>query len=423
MRMIYTLLLTLAAPFVFVWLMLRSRRQTGEPDAWRERLGRLRLASHAPLIWIHAASLGEVQAAAPLVDALATRYPQYQLLITTFTATARRRAHERFGDRATVSLLPYDLPGCVRCFVDTAGPMLAVFVETELWPNLYRTLAHRQVPLLLVSARLSARAFPRYRRLRALIRPALQAVLGIAAQTRIDAERFVALGAAADKVSVMGNLKFDSRIAERVAERGAALRQALGARPLWVAGSTRPGEEQVLLEAFGRIRETLPNATLVLAPRHPERAAAIAELASAAGFTAVLRSDHGADVAVPVVLIVDGVGELLDFYAAADVVFVGGTIAEIGGHNILEPAALGRPVIAGPHIGNWRELADAMSKRGGLQIAADAGALAQAVIKLLQDDTARNAAGAAALAVVEENRGALERALAIIDQFMPPNHL
>lgn len=420
MRGLYTLLLILIAPLVFIWLAVRSRRQTGAADPWRERCGGIELRGAGPVIWIHAASLGEVQAASALVNELIARYPGHRLLVTTFTATARRRAGELFGNRAAVSALPYDLPWCVARFLGRAHPAMAVMIETELWPNLYHALARRRVPIVIVSARLSPRAFVRYRRWRPLVAPLLAVVTRIGAQTRLDAERFVALGAGAEHVSVIGNLKFDNPPPDDAAAGGDALRRRyFGGRPVWVAGSTRAGEEETLLAAFKAVRARVADCALVVAPRHPERAQAVAALAAAAGMDVALRSSGHESLLEASVLIVDRVGELIDFYAAADMVFVGGTCVDIGGHNILEPAALGRPIVTGPHLQNWRDLAAAMSARGGLTIAADADELATAAINLLTDADARERAGEAARAAVEDNRGALERALKLIDAVIP----
>ncbi|HET7369646.1 MAG TPA: 3-deoxy-D-manno-octulosonic acid transferase [Gammaproteobacteria bacterium] len=415
MRVLYTLVLALIAPLAFAWLALRSRRQTGEADAIGERLGHLPARPKSNPIWIHAASLGEAQAAQSLIESLLARQPRPSLLITTFSATARRHCRERYGARAVVAAVPYDLPLFVNRVVREADPRVAVFVETEIWPNLYRALDRRRVPIIIVSARLSGRAFDRYRRVRRLIAACLQRVNRIGAQTQADAERFVALGAPAARVSVIGNLKFDRQPTADLTERGAALRrERLGDRPVWVAGSTREGEEASLLEAFKTIRQRAPDAVLVLAPRHPERASALGVMAEAAGFESDLLSKSRGPLDAAI-LIVDRVGELMPFYAAADVVFVGGTLVDIGGHNILEPAMLGRPVITGPHLANWRDLAGEMTAAGGLTVVNSAAELAEAVSRLLADGDARAQTGAAAQACVQRNRGALECALNLIE--------
>ncbi|HET6655896.1 MAG TPA: 3-deoxy-D-manno-octulosonic acid transferase [Gammaproteobacteria bacterium] len=420
MRALYTLAMALIAPIAFGWLGIRSRRQIGEPDAWRERCGHLPAKPHANPVWIHAASLGEAQAAQSLIEALLAREQRPALLITTFSATARQHCRERYGDRAIVAALPYDLPLFVNRLLRDAQPQVAIFVETEIWPNLYRALDRRQVPIAIMSARISSRAFGRYRRFRGLIADSLARVATVGAQTQADAERFIALGAPAARVSVIGNLKFDRQAPAELAEQGAALRREwFCERPVWVAGSTREGEEAILLEAFKAIRQRHPDSALVLVPRHPERASALAALAEAAGFDFRLYSNSRSPLDAAI-LIVDTVGVLMQFYAAADVVFVGGTLVEIGGHNILEPAILGRPVVTGTHLANWRELAGEMAEAGGLTVVDGAAALADAVGRLLADDEARAQSGAAARASLERNRGATERALNLIDSLVTP---
>lgn len=417
MRLLYTILLTLIAPIAFAWLAVRSRRQTGAPDAWRERLGRLPATFERAPIWIHAASLGEAQAAQSLIEALLERDPAQPLLITTFSATARRHCRQRFGKRATVVALPYDLPLFVNRFLRNARPRLAIFVETEIWPNLYRALARRRVPIVIVSGRLSPRAFKRYRRFfGGLVASCLKQTAQIAAQTRADADRFIALGAPAARVSVIGNLKFDTQPPKDAVTRGAALRRELfGERPVWVAGSTREGEESIVLSAFQRVRERVSGCALVIAPRHPERASAVAELAAAADMEAAMRSNLRDGRCDAPVLIVDAVGELMDFYAAADVAFVGGTLVDVGGHNILEPTVLGRPVVTGPHLDNWHDLASEMVSRGGLTVVNETPELAEAVSRLLSDTEARARAGTAARTCVEASRGATKRALRLLE--------
>ncbi|HET6725482.1 MAG TPA: 3-deoxy-D-manno-octulosonic acid transferase [Gammaproteobacteria bacterium] len=412
MRVIYTLTTAMIAPFAFGWLAIRSRRQTGAPDAARERRGHLPDKPGPSPIWIHAASLGEARAAQPLIDVLIADHP---LLITTFTATARRHCRERYAGRATVTMLPYDLPPFVNRFLRAARPCMAIFIETEIWPNLYRALSRRQTPIVIVSARISTRAFERYRRFQSLVTPCLKETSKIAAQTQADADRFIALGAPAERVSVIGNLKFDTRPPPDAASRGAALRAAsFGGRPVWVAGSTREGEEEIVLKAFEAVRARVPDCVLVLAPRHPERAPLVAALAAATGCKSVLRSALKDTECDAPILIIDAVGELVDFYAAADVVFVGGTFANVGGHNVLEPAMLGRPLVTGPHLENWRGVAEDMRSDGGLAVVGNVAELAKTVSRLLADANARTDAGAAARASVERHRGATARALRLI---------
>lgn len=416
-RALYTGLLYLIAPLAFVWMALRARRQTGAPDALRERCGYVpTVPVGESSLWVHAASLGEVKAAQGLIDALLARDCPGPLVITTFSATARQYCIARFGDRATVAALPYDVPLFVARFLRATRPAAAIFVETEIWPTIYHALYRRKTPLCIVSARLSARAFRHYWFLRRLMTPCLERATLIASQTRADADRFLALGAPAGCVSVSGNIKFDTRLASTLIERGKALRHRLfGARFVWVAGSTREGEDAAILTAFAALREAAPDAVLVLAPRHPERAHFLAKQVEAAGCSAELYSRHQG-IMMRDVLIIDSVGLLLDFYVGADVVFVGGSlVADVGGHNILEPAMLGRPVVTGPHLDNWRALAHEMQQTGAMAMVPDADALGRKLIQWQADSAQRRRVGAAAQRCVEGNRGALARVLTAID--------
>ena len=341
MRILYLLAVYLTAPVISAVLLARGLRDRSYWHNFRERFG---LGPRRPPhgVWVHAVSVGEVQASAPLVTALARRHPDLALTVTTFTPTGAARARALFGNIAEVRYVPYDLPGAVRRFLKRVDPALAVIFETELWPNLYRECGRRRVPLVLASARISERSLGRYRRLGALFRDALSQASIVAAQGEADAARFRALGADAASTHVTGNLKFDFELPEDLAERGRRLRRHYArGRPLWVAGSTHEGEEAAVLEAHAQVRGTHPDALLAIAPRHPQRFAAVAQLLGEAGVTFTRRS-HGEQAGdeARAVLLLDSLGELLEFYAAADVAFVGGSLVPLGGHNLLEPAAL-----------------------------------------------------------------------------------
>src|SRR5579872_1692185 len=270
-RFLYTLTLLLLAPFAFLWLAWRALRQTGAPDKLGERLGSSPFMQPGTAIWVHGASVGEIRAAAPLIQALHRGYPERPILVTTFTATGRRHARQLFGDKVMVSLLPYDLPFFVSRWLNCTRPALAVIMETEIWPNLYAACAKRRIPLLLVSARMSERAYLRYQRYASLVRGALRCASAIAVQGPADLERFRALGAEESTLAVMGNLKFDISVTDETLASGKALREKLfGRRKVLVAGSTREGEEPLLLDAFRKLLLRQPESVLVLAPRHPE---------------------------------------------------------------------------------------------------------------------------------------------------------
>jgi 3-deoxy-D-manno-octulosonic-acid transferase len=420
LRFLYLLAVYLAAPLmsaVFLWRGLRDR------SYWRnfsERFGfGAHLAPHG--VWLHAVSVGEVQACAALVSALHRRHPQLPLTVTTFTPTGAARARALFGNLAQVRYVPYDLPGAVRRFLSRVQPGLAVIFETELWPNLYRECGRRRVPLVLASARLSARSLGRYRHLGALFRATLSQAALVAAQGPADAERFRALGADPASTHVTGNIKFDLELPPDIAARGARLREQYARnRPLWVAGSTHGGgEEQAVLEAHRRVRARHPQALLVLAPRHPPRCAEVAQALGAAGIS-YLRRSQAADAAADAceVLLLDSLGELLDFYAAADVAFVGGSLVPVGGHNLLEPAALGVPILTGPNNFNSEEIARLLIARGAAEVVRDAAELGARLSALLADPQERERMGAAASASVDGNRGALGKLLTLIEPLL-----
>jgi len=362
-----------------------------------------------------------VQACAPLVSALARRHPDLPLTVTTLTPTGAARARALFGNLAQVRYLPYDLPGAVRRFLRRLQPRLAVIFETELWPNLYRECGRRRIPLVLASARISVRSADRYRRLGALFRETLARTAVVAAQGAADAERFRSLGADPASTHVTGNIKFDFELPPDIAARGARLRaQYAQQRPLWVAGSTHGGiEEQAVLAAQQQVRRQHADALLVLAPRHPPRFDEVAQALRTAAVSFVRRSaaDSLSDSGCAVLLL-DSLGELLDFYAAADLAFVGGSLAPIGGHNLLEPAALGVPILTGPDNHNSAEIARLLIARGAAHVVHDGTELGTRVSELLADPAARERMGAAGRASVDSNRGALEKLLALIEPLL-----
>jgi 3-deoxy-D-manno-octulosonic-acid transferase len=420
LRFLYLIAVYLAAPIissVFLWRGLRDR------SYWRnfgERFG-----FGAPAVphgvWIHAASVGEVQACAPLVGVLRERYPDLPLTVTALTPTGAARARALFGSAAQVRYVPFDLPGSVRRFFRRLQPRLAVIFETELWPNLYRECGRRRVPLVLASARVSPRSAGRYRRLGALFRDTLSQASVVAAQGAGDAERFRALGADPASTHVTGNLKFDFELPPQTVDRGARLREQYArGRPLWVAGSTHGGgEEQTLLEAQRQVRAVHPETLLVLAPRHPQRFAEVAALLHQARMSFVRRSQGAAPAAQSCeVLLLDSLGELLDFYAAADVAFVGGSLVPVGGHNLLEPAALGVPILTGPDNANSEEIFRLLVACGAAQVVHDAAELGARISTLLANPEARVRIGAQGRASVDSNRGALGKLLGLIEPLL-----
>jgi 3-deoxy-D-manno-octulosonic-acid transferase len=413
-RRLYTLLLYLALPFASLIVLARGLREREYWRGWRERFG-IGVAGAGGGIWVHAVSVGEVQVAALLVRALRERAPRLEVTLTCATPTGRGLARSLLPDIA-VSYAPYDLPGSVQRYLARVRPRLLVLIESELWPNLLHELQRAATPTLIASARISARSSERYRRLPGLLRAALQGGVWVAAQSEADAQRFIALGVPAGRVSVVGNLKFDRGPSADTAARGAALRSQYGqGRALWVAGSVHPGVElESVLAAHRRVLERL-DALLVLAPRHPPRFEEMAELIVSQGWR-LLRRSSGMQDAQAQVLLLDSLGELQDFYAAAEVAFVGGSLVPIGGHNVLEPAAVGVPVLSGPQLFNSPEVARVLRVQGALTVVADAEALGCELQRLLAEPDTRARQGAAGRATIEANRGALGRVIALIDR-------
>jgi 3-deoxy-D-manno-octulosonic-acid transferase len=420
LRILYLLAAYLTAPLISVVFLWRGMRNRSYWHNFRERWG---FGARRPSggVWLHAVSVGEVQACAPLVGALSRRHPRLPLTVTTFTPTGAARARALFGNVADVRYVPFDLPGAVRRFLRRVEPQLAVIFETELWPNLYRECRRRRIPLVLASARISERSLGRYQRLGALFRDAVSGASIVAAQGEGDAARFRALGAAPDSTHVTGNLKFDFELPQGLIERGQLLRgEYARGRAMWVAGSTHEGEEAAVLEAQRLVRAAHADALVVIAPRHPARFAAVAQQLAAAGVSFVRRSDGegAAGAAAAEVLLLDSLGELLEFYAAADVAFVGGSLVAVGGHNLLEPAALGLPILTGPNNFNGAEVARLLTARGAAAVVRSAPELGTRVGALLDDPAERARIGALGRDSVEASRGALGRLLELIEPLL-----
>ena len=414
-RLLYQIVALLLVPVACVTLAIRSLRDNSYRANFAQRFG-FGARSAAPSIWVHAVSVGEVQAASELVKELRRRYPEIPLTLTTVTPTGAARARALFAGDVDVRFVPYDLTGSVRRFFDRVQPRLAVILETELWPNLYDECGRRGVPLVLASARISPRSVGRYRLLASLFRKTLANGIVIAAQSAADAERFRSIGANPARTHVIGNVKFDLHVAADHRERGAALRaqHAATQRFVWVAGSTHDGEEQQVLRAHALLRAAGVDALLVLAPRHPPRFDTVAQRLRAQGLRIARRSAGEYADAATDVLLLDTLGELSLYYAAADVAFVGGSLVPIGGHNLLEPAALGIATLTGPHVFNAEDIAAALVAEGAVACVDDGETLQRALLTLAHDPDQRARRGAKGIAVVDRNRGTLERLIALL---------
>jgi 3-deoxy-D-manno-octulosonic-acid transferase len=418
MYYLYNILVYLAAPFAVLVQLWRSLRDPSYRDRLGERFG-LGQAIPGDIIWIHAVSVGEVQAAQPLIAQLQARHPRYGILITTVTPTGAARARLLFGDRVHLRYVPLDLPGSVKRFFDRVQPKLAMILETELWPNLYDECGKRGIPLVLASARISPRSVGKYRRLVPLFRKTLSHGIVIAAQSEPDAERFHSIGATPERTHVTGNIKFDFQPPEGIETKGRRWREKHApGRPIWVAGSTHEGEEPVILDAHRRVLEQFPDALLVLVPRHPQRFESVRDLLAKRHERAANRSSKAAISPATSVLLGDTMGELMTFYAAADVAFVAGSLVPIGGHNLLEPASVGRPVLTGPHNFNGEEIAQLLMDAGAAFIVTDTEQIAHAVKGLLANGDLRAVMGAAGRSVLDANRGALDRLLMLVDPLL-----
>ncbi|MGR2738602.1 lipid IV(A) 3-deoxy-D-manno-octulosonic acid transferase [Billgrantia sp. Q4P2] len=423
-RWLYSTALYLLSPLVWrrVW------REHALTNLRRERLGVIpRSPIGVPRLWLHCASVGEVQAARPLIEALLERYPKHRLVVTTMTATGAERVHALIEARRQAGeterlqhyFVPLDYPDAARRFVARLSPELALFFETEIWPNLLAACHRLGVPTAVVNGRLSPRAFRGYRRLRPLMVVALAQLDWLAAKSRGDAERFRELGMPATRIDVVGSLKYDLTPDDASNEGSKRLCTRLGSRPVWVAGSTHPGEDQQLLEAHARLRQHYANALLILVPRHPQRFDAVAELCRERGMTLARRSLGEWPDERTAVYLGDTMGELLMLYGAADLAFVGGSLVPVGGHNLLEPAAMGVPVLTGPELANFAEVAETLRQGGALVEVANSVALADTLVTLFLDEAERHRLAEAGLAVVAANRGALARTLAGLQRLLP----
>lgn len=418
-RHLYSGLVRALLPLAFGRLLWRSRHVVGYRRRWGERLGFGGGGGGRPL-WLHAVSVGEVNAALPLIEALRRAYPAQPLLVTTTTPTGSQQLQDRLHGLVEHCYLPYDTPGAVRRFLRSRQPRLGIIMETELWPNLYAAARAVGVPLILANARLSPRSARALARWPQLARETLACITAVAAQTAADGERFAALGLPAERLTIAGNLKFDAAVPDPSA--GLALREQLGpGRAAWLAASTHEGEEAVVLDAHRTVRKTHPDAVLILAPRHPQRFADVAALCLVQGW-ALARRSAGEGQESCAVYLLDSLGELTSLMSAADVVFVGGSLGTstgaFGGHNLIEPAACGKPSLFGPHMRNFVELRDQVLAAGaGLQVG-DAADLAAALTALRSDGDRREVMGAAGRALVARHRGATARTQALIERYL-----
>ena len=414
-RTLYSIFFTLCIPLILLRLIYRAWRAPAYARRWSERFalgGDVRQGG----IWVHAVSVGESIAAAPMVRELMQRHPELPITITCMTPTGSEQIRKLFGGQVGHAYLPYDLPWLQRRLLRKLKPRVGIIMETELWPNLVAECERAQVPLVLANARLSERSARGYQRVSWLVKPMFAALDWVAVQSQAEALRFSSLGVDKSAMMVTGSIKFDFRPSAALLAQAHALRKSWGERPVWIAASTHAGEDEQVLRAHQVLLQTLPDALLILVPRHPERFDSVARQVSDAGLLQVRRSQGGSPAPTDQVLLGDTMGELVMLYACADVAFVGGSLVPNGGHNYLEPAALGLPVSSGPHRFNFTEISDLLQGAGALQLVNDSQGISEALLTLLQDSKARKQAGDAGLAVVAANQGALELLLQGIEQ-------
>jgi 3-deoxy-D-manno-octulosonic-acid transferase len=410
-RNVYTFLLYLLLPFTPIKLLWRARKQPEYLAHWQERYGFYKLKPHKPLIWLHCVSVGETRAAEPLVKALLTQYPNYQILLTHTTPTGRATSEQLFGDKVARVYLPYDLPFAVNRFLRRFKPAIGVLMETELWFNLIASCKQRKIPLLLVNARLSEKSAHGYSKLGKVVRQGLQDLTAIAAQTAQDAARLQNLGA--NNVSIIGNIKFDVAPHDDAEAKGKLFRNVLGnERPVFLAASTREGEEAIILDAV--TEANIPNLLTIIVPRHPQRFDAVAELLKkkTAGFVRRSSLTNGATLNPQTFFVLgDSMGEMFTYYASCDVAFIGGSLLPLGGQNLIEACSMGKPTLIGPHTFNFEQATEMAIAAGGAQRVQNSSDLAQHLQTLFANTGKQNAMSAAALRFSNESRGATARTL------------
>lgn len=416
MKTLYTLIFTFALPFILLRLIWRGFRAPAYFHRWAERFGAAPfLPNNTPVIWLHAVSFGEVEACRPMVQILRNELTDHQILITTMTPTGSARVKHLFGETVAHCYLPYDLPFAIHRFIKRTHPRFGIIMETEIWPNLLAICSAKNIPVVLANARMSERSAKGYQRFPTFISSTLQNLSLIAAQSEQDRQRFNALGADIKKVHAIGNLKYEISLPASLMEQAEAMRTMWDInRPVWIAASTHEGEEEIVLNASRQIRSQFPELLVIIVPRHPERFDRVSALSQRAGYKTLRRSEHRPCSSDIQVLVVDTMGELPLFYGTSDIALIGGSLVPHGSHNLLEPAALGRAIITGPHYFNFNEITEQFLQAGAAIKVTDSVSLAKTVINLLQDSKQRAEMGEAGLRLISNSQGASQRLLNLI---------
>jgi 3-deoxy-D-manno-octulosonic-acid transferase len=418
-RLIYSVFFYLLTPLIIARLLYRAVKAPAYRLRWAERFGFVSpVSSDKKTIWVHAVSVGETLAAVPLVKALQEKYPDYRLTVTCMTPTGSERVKAAFGDSVDHCYAPYDMPDSVARFLDRVEPKILIIMETELWPNTIAACHKRNIPVLLANGRLSEKSATAYRRIQPLVRPMLAQLSAVAAQHSDDGARFTDLGLVDTALTITGNIKFDLSLDRSIKDKAQQLLaewRSTNQRPILLVASTHRGEDEIILEAFAQIKAEIENLLLVLVPRHPERFNQVAELCTATGFNLARRSSadtvEGADI-----LLGDTMGELMSFFGACNIAFVGGSLVPSGGHNMIEPAAWGVPILTGPYLFNFSEASQLLIGGGAMQVCDNSDLLAEQVVELLQNQQRCAEMGSAAQRIADANRGALDKLLSVIEK-------
>jgi len=419
MRFFYSFLMVLSTPFVLMYFAIRGLRDRAYLQRWKERFGSIPVDGQHDGIWVHAASVGEFNAASPLIRALLKTYPDIPLTVTTLTPTGSERVKRDLGDKVLHCYIPLDLPGTIRRFLKRLQPRLIIVMETEIWPNLYLHSRQLNIPLLMANARLSTRSVRRFQRMPGFVEEVLQTVSWIGAQSKADADRLISCGADTQKVEMTGNIKFDLSVPASLEESADALRLRWGPeRPVLVAGSTHEADENVVIPAFVELLKILPDALLILVPRYPERFSRATQLAKAGGLRTELRSQGEICSEQAQCFVIDSMGELMNYYACADLAFVGGSFGDQGGHNPLEPAALGKPVLLGPNMENATEIASQLLDCNAARRVSNQHEFRQAAEQILTDGVLRDRMGQAGRDLLMKNKGALDLTLNAVEKLL-----
>lgn len=418
-RLFYSALFYSLLPFIVARLWWRGIKAPAYRQRWTERFAIYKSTHPQQLIWFHAVSVGEAEALFPLLKLLSQRHPDIPVLVTTTTPTGSARVRAALGDSVVHVYLPYDLPDVMRRFITHFQPRVAVIMETEIWPNMLHALSEKSIPVFFANARLTEKSAGRYRKIPALIAAALSRIQGVAAQTQQDAQRFVTIGAPQQIVQATGNIKFDLEIPTDLLTQALKLRNTLfPERLIWIAGSTHKGEEELLLAVYRQLRERFPTLLLILVPRHPERFDEVFRLCRSRELNVVRRSAGECCSFDTEVYLGDTMGELRLLYAAADVAVVGGSLVPVGGHNVLEPAALGIPVLFGAYMAHFREISANMLDQGAAIQCRDQEMLLKKMAWLLANPLQRNELAVLGKAFVVANQGATARVLAMLEQYL-----